>query len=95
MGNPHVPSDTAAAQAFRSVALPDICRVEDLASHLQLAPSTIRRALREGRLPGRRLGRRWLVSRSALLEWLRTDLPGGASRRPSNLRMVRGEEGPS
>lgn len=60
----------ATARALRSVALPDVCRVEDLATHLGMSPSAVRRALRRGEIPGRHVGRRWLISRPALLEWL-------------------------
>lgn len=66
---PHLPQGVA-AQFLRAVALPDICQVEDLASHLRQSPSSIRAMLRKGQLPGRRVGRRWLVSRAALLAWL-------------------------
>ena len=57
----------AAAKALRSVSLPDVVTVDDLACHLRLSPSAVRAALREGRIPGRRVGRRWLISRPALL----------------------------
>ena len=80
------PSETI-ADALRSVALPDFCTASDLAEHLGIAPSTVRRALREGHLPGRRCGRRWLVSRSALVEWLATPEP---SKRATPIRHIRG-----
>ena len=79
-GGPAIPSPgmkepivwpEAAAKALRSVSLPDICRVEDLAHHLGVSQSAVRAALRAGRLPGRRVGRRWLIPRPALLESLR------------------------
>src|SRR5689334_7610300 len=63
-------SPQTAADALRAVALPDVCRVEDLAQHLSTSPAAIRRALRRGEIPGRRVGKRWLVARLALVEWL-------------------------
>ena len=35
--------------------------VEDLAKLLQLTPITIRQYIREGRLPGRKFGKKWYV----------------------------------
>jgi excisionase family DNA binding protein len=82
-------------QSFHSVALPDICRVEDLAEHLHLTPETVRKALRAGRIPGQRLGRTWLIPRLALLAWL-AGSPLGASTptsKRSSLRVIHGERG--
>ena len=87
-----------AAVALRAVALPDVCRVEDLAEHLDLSPATLRAALRAGVLPGRRLGRQWLISRQALLAWLAEpedygDQPGRGPRSTTAARADHGEEG--
>jgi excisionase family DNA binding protein len=71
-----------AAAALKTVALPDVCRVEHLAEHLDLTEGAVRKLLREGRLPGRRVGRRWLVARPALLRWL--SLPSGPGQRGSS-----------
>ena len=60
-------SPFAAAHALKAVALPDICRVDDLASHLRMSHAAIRRAFRVGAIPGKKLGGRWLASRSAIL----------------------------
>ena len=59
-----------ASAALRSISLPDVATVEDLARILRLSRSTIRGHLRAGAIPGRKIGRRWLVSRPALLRWL-------------------------
>ncbi len=50
-----------------SIYLPDILVAEELSGILRMTPAGVRAALRAGRLPGRRVGRRWLVSRTALL----------------------------
>lgn len=50
--------------------------VEEIASELGLNEKTIRRYLKGGKLEGLKLGRRWLVSERALLEFfesLRTE----------------------
>src|SRR3990170_184924 len=49
---------------------------------LGLAPATVRRYLREGRLPGRRRpsgrGYRWVVVSCELLEWIQANWPSTA-----------------
>lgn len=55
------------AAAARSVLLPDVLTVETLAPVLRLSVRGVRALLRSGRLPGRRLGRRWYVARADLL----------------------------
>ncbi|MEE9167786.1 MAG: helix-turn-helix domain-containing protein [Candidatus Neomarinimicrobiota bacterium] len=53
--------------------------VEEIASELGLNEKTIRRYLQRGKLEGVKLGRRWLVSERALLEFfegLRTGSEG-------------------
>ncbi len=54
----------------RQIFVPDILLIEDLCRVLRMTPSGARAALRAGRIPGRRLGRRWVVSREALLALL-------------------------
>jgi excisionase family DNA binding protein len=49
---------------------PDVLDVEGAADLFGVSPATIRAEAREGRLPGRRLGRHWRFSRPALLDWL-------------------------
>lgn len=66
---------TAAIAATRSVLLPQILDVQDLAKWLRCSEPTVRALLRAGRLPGRRIGRRWLVSRDALLSFLERPEP--------------------
>ncbi len=54
----------------RQIFLPDLLVIEDLARVLRITPAGVRAALRAGRLPGRRIGKRWFVSRAALLAHL-------------------------
>lgn len=60
----------ALAGAARSILLPDILTVEDLAPVLHLRPSAVRALIRRGAIPARKLGRRWLVARGELLRAL-------------------------
>ena len=60
----------AALAATRSVLLPEILDVADLALWMRCSESTARAHLRAGRIPGRRLGRRWLTTRQSLLRAL-------------------------
>jgi hypothetical protein len=83
-------SALAEANAVRRLSLPDVCSADVVAEHLDLAPSTVRRALREGRLPGRRIGGRWFVARPALFAWLDSRADAGLAVRKieSHLRPV-------
>jgi len=78
-------STPASSRAVESIYLPDILVAEELSSILRMTPAGVRAALRAGRIPGRRVGRRWLVSRTALLahiaagerDWREGDGSGG------------------
>lgn len=74
----HPPASSPAAIVARTLGLPDVCVVEDLARFLRCSPSAVRALLRRGAIPGRKLGRRWAVNRLAFLESLRPDPPPGA-----------------
>ncbi|HET6203594.1 MAG TPA: helix-turn-helix domain-containing protein [Planctomycetota bacterium] len=67
--------------------LPDLLVVEDLAGRLRRSPSAVRALLRAGALPGRKVGRRWVVEREALLQALAPE------REPLPLRVLGSEEG--
>lgn len=57
----------AAVAATRAIALPDLCSVEDLSRHLRRSASAIRTLLRTGDIPGKKIGRRWVIGRDHLL----------------------------
>lgn len=59
---------------------PEIMNVVEAAAFLHVAPATVRTALAAKRLPGKRIGKEWRLSRSALLEWLSE--PGEAKNYP-------------
>lgn len=51
-------------------AQPDVLNVEQAAAFLGLSASATYAAVRAGEIPARQVGRRWLVSREALVAWL-------------------------
>ena len=67
------PRDTDLEDPLFTAVLPDLCLVEDLAVRLRMSESAVRTHLRSGAIPGRKIGRRWVVDREALL---RTLAPG-------------------
>ena len=53
--------------SVRELLLPDIASVAEVAQHLGISRSVVRRWIRAGVIPGRKLGRRWYVARRELL----------------------------
>jgi excisionase family DNA binding protein len=47
----------------------NVMTVRELAEYLRVHPSTIYRLLRQGRLPGFRVGSDWRFSREAIDQW--------------------------
>jgi len=66
-----------AAEAFMSVrgGVPmssdeeEIFTIKELSEHLRVHPTTIYRLLRQGRLPGFRVGSNWRFNRAAIEQW--------------------------
>lgn len=48
----------------------EIFDVHEAAIFLKLSPATVRTALAAQRLPGKRIGKEWRLSRTALIAWL-------------------------
>lgn len=48
----------------------EIMNSREAADFLRVSAETVIREARAGRLPGRRLGKEWRFSRTALLDWL-------------------------
>jgi excisionase family DNA binding protein len=63
----------AVVAATRSIMLPEVCFVRDLAEAFHCTEATVRSLIRKGEIPARRLGRRWVVERRALLRALTPD----------------------
>ena len=58
----------------------DILTITELSAHLRVHPTTIYRLLREGRIPGFRVGSAWRFSRAAIEVWEHREAgPVGAS----------------
>ena len=51
----------------------EILSVEQVAELLQLKPTTIRKMLQRGKLPGKKFGRSWRVLRSDIMDYMRGD----------------------
>jgi excisionase family DNA binding protein len=70
----------------------DIFTIRELSEHLRVHPTTIYRLLRQGRLPGFRVGSNWRFNRVAIEKWEHTQAAGfepptasrGRRRRLSN-----------
>lgn len=65
--------ETAAAASDPTCGLPAVLTVEETAAFLRLNPKTVHAAIAAGELPGRKVGRRTLVLRDALLHWLKLE----------------------
>lgn len=47
----------------------EIFTIKELSDHLRVHPTTIYRLLRQGRLPGFRVGSNWRFNRAAIERW--------------------------
>jgi excisionase family DNA binding protein len=76
-------------QSMAEVAQSDqIFTIKELSEHLRVHPTTIYRLLRQGRLPGFRVGSNWRFSREAIEQWER-DQAGRAGSPPRRRRARR------
>jgi len=65
------------------VARDEIFTIKELSEHLRVHPTTIYRLLRQGRLPGFRVGSNWRFNRAAIEQW---ELAQAADAPPSVTR---------
>ena len=49
---------------------PEIMNVQEAADFLRVSPITVRAMLAEQLMPGKRMGKEWRLSRTALIQWL-------------------------
>ncbi|MGH7932057.1 MAG: helix-turn-helix domain-containing protein [Candidatus Binataceae bacterium] len=54
----------------------EIFTIKELSEHLRVHPTTIYRLLRQGRLPGFRVGSNWRFNRAAIEQWEKTQASG-------------------
>ena len=55
-----------------STELPEVMTADEVAKFLRVNVKTVYEAVKAGQLPGRRVGKRVVFWRDALLEWLRS-----------------------
>ncbi|NOY83154.1 MAG: acetate--CoA ligase [Kiritimatiellaeota bacterium] len=60
----------------------DVLTLDEAAAHLKLSKSTLYKLLQSGRIPAKKLGRRWRFSREDLEKWLRNPDGKTPSSRP-------------
>jgi excisionase family DNA binding protein len=78
--NPRATSVSQPAAPAADVYAP-VMRPEQAAAYCAIGVNRLRDLLRVGVIPGRRSGRRWLVRREALDEWMRTEEKAAEQRR--------------
>ncbi len=49
---------------------PEILNIQELAVFLTIPRSTVYKLVRDGRIPGHKVGRHWRFSRGAILRWI-------------------------
>ncbi len=54
-------------EKLRNLYIPEIALVRDVARHLCSSRSTVRRLIRDGVIPAKKLGGRWYIARRELL----------------------------
>ncbi len=82
-GTPPGKSTEAVAQVAQS---DQIFTIRELSEHLRVHPTTIYRLLRQGRLPGFRVGSNWRFSREAIEQWEREQAGRAAASPPRRRR---------
>ncbi|MEQ9617198.1 MAG: helix-turn-helix domain-containing protein [Phycisphaerales bacterium] len=64
---------TPASTGSREVPDPPlVMTIDDLATYLQIAKSTLYKLAQEGKVPGQKVGKHWRFHREAIDEWLKT-----------------------
>jgi excisionase family DNA binding protein len=70
-------SNATDRQGLQNMASQDeIFTIKELSEHLRVHPTTIYRLLRQGRLPGFRVGSNWRFNRAAIEQWEHTQASG-------------------
>ncbi len=53
-----------------SKQMPDVMTLNEVADYLRIPRSTVYKLVREGRIPGQKVGRQWRFHRSIVEQWL-------------------------
>ncbi|MBI5443872.1 MAG: helix-turn-helix domain-containing protein [Deltaproteobacteria bacterium] len=76
-GGPRAPQNEAARTEpdglVQAAGCLRVLTVEETAAVLKVKPATVRKLLREGQLPGKRIGKSWRILEEELRQWLATD----------------------
>lgn len=68
----------------------EIFTIKELSEHLRVHPTTIYRLLRQGRLPGFRVGSNWRFNRAVIEQWEKLQV--SESRAPTGRGRHKGEK---
>lgn len=60
---------------------PDILNVRGVAALLTVSTDTVYELLSSGQLPGRKVGRKWLTTRNAVMRWVEESMEAETARR--------------
>ena len=60
---------------------PDVLHVPGIAALLGVSPDTVYDLLASGQLPGRKVGRKWLTTRSAVMRWIEESVAADTTQR--------------
>jgi excisionase family DNA binding protein len=60
---------------------PDVLDVNGIAALLTVSADTVYDLLKSGELPGRKVGRKWLTTRSAVMRWIEQSLEAETAQR--------------
>jgi excisionase family DNA binding protein len=71
-----VKSQRKAATPTVAVRSPDVLDVEAAAALLTVSSDTVYQLFRKGELPGRKVGRKWITTKSAVLRWIENTSEG-------------------
>ena len=82
----------SAVAATRTVLVPDVLDASGASFWLHCSLPYVRSLLRSGRLAGRRVGRRWLITRTALLAFV-NEAQGRLDSSAPPLRVISGQQG--
>src|SRR5574341_1819366 len=71
-----------------SAAIQQLFTVDEVAGRLNLHAKTVRRFIREGKLPAKRIGKEYRITRSALEEFAGTAIGAGAVPVPRTRQLL-------
>ena len=83
------PADLPIHYMAQTAQSDQIFTIKELSEHLRVHPTTIYRLLRQGRLPGFRVGSNWRFSREAIEQWERDQAGREAASPPRRRRAAR------